>query len=296
MTLISAYKSVKDSIVAFTMKYIPVVKEGEPPPLFPPIFGTGFVIREDGLIATNAHVAEVFKQLPTPWPVRGLLFKFVNRRMHQIPLEIIKVSDSLEFIAGENYYGPKEGPDLAFVQVRAKGLSTVEIDGDMFIEEGMEVATAGFPLGEITLIAPGYFHQATPTLQRGIVSAVLPFSCKTPHSFMVNIMAQPGSSGSPVFSCENGKVLGVLYAGLKGLTEGFWTNLSYVVPSYYIANLLRSLNDDDLRLPEDTPTIDELITLSSKRDLAKEGFGWKIMEVNPETENKRIKRARFDAD
>ena len=78
---------------------------------------------------------------------------------------------------------PPAGPDLAFVPVKARGLPAVALDGPEAIDEGTEVATAGFPMGTDALMAPGWIHQVTPTLQRGIISAVLPFPCPTPHAY-----------------------------------------------------------------------------------------------------------------
>lgn len=45
MSLTETYNDIKKSIVAFVPKYIPLL-ENEPPPIFPHIFGTGFVIRD----------------------------------------------------------------------------------------------------------------------------------------------------------------------------------------------------------------------------------------------------------
>ncbi len=60
-----------------------------------------------------------------------------------------------------------------------------------------------------------------------------PFAGSRPHSFLVDITTHGGSSGSPVFSPEDGRVLGVV----KGSPIGT-PNLTYVVPSRFLLAVL----------------------------------------------------------
>jgi S1-C subfamily serine protease len=304
MGISSSYKLVKSSIVAFVAKYVPVYDEKSGPPPFPPILGTGFVVREDGVLATNAHVVRAFKRIQIPgdapkddWPVRALMFKLIDQGMVEIPLEILGVAMIGEFSTGPAYYGPRKGPDLAFVHVKARGLPAVQIDARSVIDEGTEVATAGFPMGTDALMAPGWIHQLTPTLQRGIVSAVLPFPCPTPHAYSVNVMAQGGASGSPVFLSETGAVVGVLYAGLNDYSltlknkdlHRVPTNISYVVPSHYLLKSLDGfLQMENMEQPSDAKTIDEMLKDAQFRNILQEGRDWITKKVDPEAEAKRV--------
>lgn len=304
MGISAAYKLVKQSIVAFTLKYIPVFDDKTPPPLFPTILGTGFVIREDGVIATNAHVVRAFQKAPRPpgtpaeeWPVRALMLRMTNQGMLEIPLEVIGVGMIGGFNPGKAYYGPKDGPDLAFVHVKARGLPAVQIDFTSLVEEGMELATAGFPMGTDALTAPGWLHQLTPTLQQGIVSAVFPFVCQTPHGYSINLMSQGGASGSPVFSCETGAVVGVLYGGLNDIAltlrakEPYKmpTNITYVVPSHYLANAMSEFaKHPDMLLPPDAKSIDEMIAQATITNIFDEGREWCIRTVDPKAEATRM--------
>jgi len=306
MGISSSYKLIKSSVVAFVAKYVPVYDEKAGPPPFPPILGTGFVVREDGVIATNAHVVRAFKRIPIPpdmpkddWPVRALMFKLIDQGMAEIPLEILAVMMIKGFSTGPAYYGPKQGPDLAFVHVKARGLPTVQVDSRSVIDEGTEIATAGFPMGTDALLAPGWIHQLTPTLRRGIISAVLPFPCPTPHAYSANIMAQGGASGSPVFLCDTGAVVGVLYAGLNDYSltlknkdlHRVPTNISYVVPSHYLVNSLEGfLKNEKMEQPKDSKTIDEMLQGAEFRNVLEKGRDWVTKKVDPQAEAKRVSK------
>lgn len=281
MNLKESYDIVRDSIVAITHKYIPSREDDTPPPEFPPILGTGFIIRENGLIVTNDHVLKAIPKLFKPpdrpkeeWPVEVYLLKNTKTGMFVVPLEVLGAFEIKKFSTGPVYYGPKI-PDVGFLLVKVKGLPALKINDKMeTLHEGLEVATAGFPMGTEALRAPGWLHQFTPTLQMGIISAVQPFRCASPHGFSVNIMTQGGASGSPVFLPETGEVIGVLYGGLYdySLTKKnkdvykVPTNISYVVPAQFISKSLDSITKDKhFTLPQDTPTLQERLSKPTKK-------------------------------
>jgi hypothetical protein len=287
MGLVEAYQKVKASIVAFVPKFH-IIEPNASLPQFPPIFGTGFIVGE-GLIVTNDHVIKKISRLPRPpdcppniWPVNCLFLCYDPLPgVATIHLEVLDVLSIVGFETGEIYYGPPK-PDIAFVHVKMKGLPHVNVRyNHSDIVEGREIATAGFPMGTHTLMAPGYLHQITPTLQRGIISAVLPFQCESPHALMINVMVQGGASGSPVFLADNGDVIGVLYAGLEDIKSTLSvssngaknldpslhahlfkapTNISYVVPAHYIEKMLEVIiNEERCKFPEDTPSLEKYI-------------------------------------
>jgi len=292
MDLTESYDKIKPTIVAFTPKFHAVYGPDEQLPEFPHIFGTGFII-DDGIIVTNDHVVKAIPKLPKPndfppdlWPVHCMLWHFIPEKgLATIFLEVLGVFSISHMEHGEVYYGPTK-PDVAFIHVKMKNLPKANVKYDLKeIKEGREVAVAGFPMGTETLMAPGYLHQLTPTLQKGIISAVLPFQCEAPHALMINIMIQGGSSGSPVFLPESGDVIGVLYANLEekrktksSLPQKYRkeielfepsfhspilaspTTVSYVVPAHYIEKMLPAIKADaNLKFPEDTLTLDEYI-------------------------------------
>ncbi|MFH1093875.1 MAG: serine protease [Candidatus Omnitrophota bacterium] len=290
MSLVENYKNIRKSIVAFVCKYKPKNHPEEPDPAFPPIIGTGFVVDADGLIATNHHVIRAFEKVWKPkdakeedWGVIGILFHLTPEGMMQFPLEVIGAGVVGGFDPGKNYYGPVK-PDIGIVHVKARELPCVTVEEKPILVEGMEIATAGFPMGEDTLMAPGWLHQITPTLQRGIISAILPFECEEYHALAINIMTQGGASGSPVFFTDSGNVIGILYAGLKepclttyslpskirkaiekiepSLHSHLFqapTNISYVVPSRFIPKSIEQVKSDpSFSVPQDAQTIEEM--------------------------------------
>ena len=281
MSLSNTYEKVKPSIVAFTKKYIIVtnpedLNEGQLS--FPPIIGTGFIINKNGIIVTNDHVAEALKKtINLPSVPKGeciyqaTIFKITDEGLVQISLEILEVCQPEKYRRTKGvYYGPDK-PDIAFVLVKAKDLPALELDISE-LKEGIEVATAGFPMGRVPLIAPGWLHQITPTLQRGIISAILPFQQAVPHAYAVNIMIQGGASGSPVFLPENGKVIGIIDSRLNDFAKseqggiyGVPTNISYATPSYHIANFFELVKaKDPFELPKDTETFADLVANTKK--------------------------------
>ena len=220
--LTETYKQLRNSIVAFTPRFAPSEEASKK---FPPILGTGVVVNENGLIATNNHVIDAVVQLPHPEGFKGIpgsimFLILTDQGMAQIDFEIEGIFKMKNFKPGPAYYGPKM-PDLGFAFVKVSDLPAVQLreHGELY-EEGEPIATAGFPMGTDHLTVPGWLHQLSPTLQSGIVSAVHPFPCSTPHGFTINVMVQGGASGSPVFNQQTGKVLGLVYAGLYNFESG----------------------------------------------------------------------------
>lgn len=213
--------------------------------------------------------------------------------MLNIPLEVIGAFKIGKYKPGQTYYGPKI-PDIGFLHVKAKGLPALKInDNRKILCEGLEIATAGFPMGTDALRAPGWLHQITPTLQKGIVSAVLPFRCASAHGFSINIMTQGGASGSPVFLPETGEVIGVLYGGLNdySLTKNkdiyaMPTNISYVVPSHFISKSLALIIEDPrFTLPPNIKTLQEMLDSFDPKDLSKSHY--QIMPISKKKISKR---------
>jgi hypothetical protein len=219
MILEEVFNRVRPSIVAFCSKIAMVA--GEDPPLIAPIIGTGFVVHEHGVVATNRHVAEEMLNLPRDPETGGLLamalvFGDVQKLEDGYDLnahfvEIVQLQMISSFSTSEEIFYGEQLPDVAFAQLAVRDLPTLSLArADWSIRVGMEIATAGFPLGEDPLVAYGLLGQGTPLLRRGIVSAVNPFPCPQPDAFTIDVMSQGGASGSPIFRTDAPEVVGIL--------------------------------------------------------------------------------------
>lgn len=278
MLLSETYARVRSGIVAFVPSNPDKLRAGSLPHEF--IFGTGFIVG-DSLVATNAHVAEVFREFPTS--VDGVydvsILLFIRQPQGMLNLKVSVVKTCIVSGMGEPtgaYYGPK--PDLALLSVNCKGLSdyAFAINSEP-AEEGVAIATSGFPMGSVLLHLEGQLDHIAPTLQSGIVSAVLPFPKAKPHGYLANIMVQEGASGSPVFLPDSGEVVGVVCSRrldhgevLLKLPKPIYvtvpTNFSHVVPSHFLQLIVDEWAEDLMKfIPGDAPNIADVLDAIPKK-------------------------------
>jgi S1-C subfamily serine protease len=232
----SALKNIKRSIVGIGFRN----EHGSE------IIGTGSIVHPDGWILTNRHVLEPLIN-PTYQSIHPDAAAFLFMQHTPVPgfknitgmgaTHIIEIAlppdlpeDEKEAKSDEK---PKifgitpdqsfklDNPDIGVCRIDLRNapqqvlpLQPIKITDSKKVVEGTVVGVVGFPSG---LIIPHKYEsrsqiQLTPLVQVGIISGILPFSgIDKPSSFVLDMMINPGSSGSPVF-LENGNVVGLVYA------------------------------------------------------------------------------------
>ena len=198
--------------------------------------GTGFVIGNGSLIATNAHVVPD-NALPDD-PV--LVIQARNAQGEQQIRRAQLVSRDREH-------------DLAVLRIEGLALPALSLRNSDSIREGQSIAFTGFPIGG----ALGF----SPVTHRGMVSSVTPIALPAGNAQQINeklirrlkngtfnilqldATAYPGNSGSPVFDPESGEVFGIInmvfVKGTKEVALSHPSGISYAIPSRYLSDLLR---------------------------------------------------------
>ena len=153
--------------------------------------GSGFIVRSDGIIMTNAHVVDGAS----------------NVKVH--------LADRREFKA--KVIGVDKQTDIAVLKIKADDLPTVKLGDSSKVHVGQWVLAIGSPYG---------FEN---TVTAGIVSATsraLPDGTYTPF-IQTDAAVNPGNSGGPLFNMQ-GEVIGI-NSQIYSQTGGF-QGLSFAIP------------------------------------------------------------------
>jgi serine protease Do len=153
--------------------------------------GSGFIVREDGLILTNAHVVNDAEEVT------------------------VRLNDKREFKA--KVLGADKNSDVAVLKIEARNLPTVKIGNSTDTRVGEWVLAIGSPFG--------FESSAT----AGIVSAKsrsLPDDSYVPF-IQTDVAVNPGNSGGPLFNMD-GEVIGI-NSQIYSRTGGY-QGLSFAIP------------------------------------------------------------------
>lgn len=197
--------------------------------------GTGFVVGDGSIVATNAHVLPDLMDdgdASLAILVGSLPGEQRGRQARSLVVD--------------------KGHDLALLKIDGPPMPALALRDSDSVKEGQMIAFTGFPIGEVLGFAP--------VTHRGMVSAVTPIALPSPNArelrasvirriqtgsfnvFQLDATAYPGNSGGPLFDAETGEVLGVINMILvKATKEAMLTQpsgISYAIPANYLRDLL----------------------------------------------------------
>ncbi len=198
--------------------------------------GTGFIVGDGRLVATNSHVVpEAGDQTGT----QDTLMVLSRQGAETKGIAVQLVSRDAEH-------------DLALLRFNGPPLPALSIGASDAVREGQSVAFAGFPIGG----ALGF----SPVTHRGIVSSITPISLPSGSAsqlkdksirslragafpiFQLDATAYPGNSGGPLFDAASGEVLGIVnMVFIKATKETVLekpSGISYAIPAKHLQQLL----------------------------------------------------------
>jgi len=146
---------------------------GGPAPRSQPMHGegSGFIIRSDGVIMTNAHVVKGASEVT------------------------VRLTDRREYTAKVIGIDPKS--DIAVIKIQAKDLPTVKVGDSRSLKVGEWVLAIGAPFGFENSATAGIVSAKGRALDSGYV----PF-------IQTDVPINPGNSGGPLFNMR-GEVVGI---------------------------------------------------------------------------------------
>ena len=196
--------------------------------------GTGFVIGDGLTVLTNAHVVQ----------------DIINSEQKDLLGIMISIGDTVQFRSA-TLEGLDKEHDLAQLRIVGPALPALQLGDSGSVTEGQSMVFTGFPLGLIM----GLHHVTHRALVSSITPVVMPsMSARQLNPrlitqlhkpvyrvFQLDATAYPGSSGSPLYDPETGRVYGIInMVYVKGLKESAITNpsgITYAIP----ANFLRAM-------------------------------------------------------
>jgi len=198
--------------------------------------GTGFVVGDGTLIATNAHVIPRILDTDRRESIVVALPSGTGGQAAVFPARVVTIDREY---------------DLAVLAIEGKVLPALRLNSGASLREGQQLLFTGFPIGGVLGLIPA--------THRGMVSALTPISIPRSsageldaaaikrlsgspyHVIQLDGTAYPGNSGSPLYD-ENGTVVGIInMVFVKGARENAISQpsgISYAIPSQPLAELI----------------------------------------------------------
>jgi S1-C subfamily serine protease len=200
--------------------------------------GTGFVVGDGTLVATNAHVVP----------------EALNAAIEEVLVVVIPTVRGHTAQRVARIVGNDKDHDLTLLRIEGTPLPALAIQGEAAVREGQNVAFMGFPIGNALGLVP--------VTHRAMISAITPIAMPGDTARQLNEKvisrlragpfevyqldgtAYPGNSGGPLFDAESGEVIGIVnMVFVKGSKESALTNpsgISFAVPASHLHPLLEN--------------------------------------------------------
>lgn len=198
------------------------------------LLGTGFVVADGHYVVTNFHVAPLLME-----EEKGESIAVFLRRPEGVD------SRKAEKVASD------EEHDLLLLKIEGDALPPLQLADSDQVREGELYFFTGFPIGAALGLHPAT-HRAglaaiapvfSPPAGTRSLSARLIKRADNPFLiFQLDATAYPGNSGSPLYSGDDGTVIGVINSVfVKGAKENALqhpSGISYAIPAKHIQALL----------------------------------------------------------
>ena len=199
--------------------------------------GTGFVVGDGTLVATNAHVLPTLVEQDKG---EALVIVAAPGGKDPQPREARAVAIDKDH-------------DLALLRISGAPLPALKLRDPAGVREGESFAFSGFPIGSVLGFAP--------VTHRAVIAAVTPIAIPGGSAgelnekvirrlksgafsvFQLDATAYPGNSGSPLYDIDSGEVVGIInMVMVKGTKEAALSQpsgISFAVPTRYLEELLK---------------------------------------------------------
>jgi S1-C subfamily serine protease len=198
--------------------------------------GTGFVVGDGLLVATNHHVVP----------------KTSSGEHGDAVAVAVPAADSTVQVRLARLTASDAGSDLALLRIAGTPLPALALGDAQAVREGEWYLFTGFPIGSVL----GLF----PVTHRAMIAAVTPIAIPAARAdqldarvarrlnagsfpvFQLDATAYPGNSGSPVYHPESGAVIGIVNSVfVKGTREAAFSQpsgITYAIPARKLIELL----------------------------------------------------------
>lgn len=199
--------------------------------------GSGFVVGDGNLLLTNAHVLPEADATPAA----------------QLAVLVLRTDGGRE-VRMATLLRVDRSHDLALLRLEGAALPALTMAGAGSVQEGLEVALVGYPIGGVLGFAP--------VIHRGIVSSLTTIALPAPTArqlsdravarlrggafpvYQLDATAYPGNSGGPLLDAKLGQVVGIVNMVLvRSTRESALSNptgITYAIPAQFGLELLKA--------------------------------------------------------